>query len=286
MDIKIASVQGMCHGVKRALDIVNNTIKTYPGKNIYLFNQIVHNDYINNSYKQQGVTILDETISPYERINSVDDGIIIFSAHGHDRELDHIALEHKIGIVDATCPYILLNERLMKASLHKNRRIVFIGLKNHPETVSCLSIDKDIIFIDFKNPNYSSLKGIDKVTIHNQTTLIQEELYTIYQQIKNLVKDVEIKNDICYATSSRQKSLLEYNGQDFILIIGDKRSSNSTRLFEIAKKIAKNGNAFQVSSLEETQALNLNQYKNGFVTSGASVPDEVTNPIINYLKSI
>lgn len=284
MEIILASTYGLCQGVKYALNIVNYVLKQYPKQKIYLLNHLVHNDYICQNLERKGIIILDDSRSDEEKISSINDGIIIFSAHGHDSKLEDLAKSKNLIVIDSACPKVKLNNNLIRNSIKNKRTIIYIGINNHPETIASLSISKQIIFIDYKNPNYDVIQGVDNADVINQTTLAQEELKTIYEQLKKRISNLKIINGVCTSTSKRQNALLEYNNQDFILIIGDKYSSNSTRLFEIGKKL--NYNCYQISSLDEVKSLPLNKYKKGFITAGASTPDEVINPIIDYLKSI
>ncbi len=284
MEIILASTYGLCQGVKYALNIVDYALKQYPRQKIYLLNHLVHNDYICQNLERKGIIILDDSRSDEEKISSINDGIIIFSAHGHDSKLEDLAKSKNLTIIDSACPKVKLNNNLIRNSIKNKRTIIYIGINNHPETIASLSISKQIIFIDYKNPNYDVIQNVDNADVINQTTLAQEELKTIYEQLKKRISNLKIINGVCTSTSKRQNALLEYNNQDFILIIGDKYSSNSTRLFEIGKKL--NHNCYQISSLDEVKSLPLNKYKKGFITAGASTPDEVINPIIDYLKSI
>lgn len=286
MKITMSTSYGFCLGVKNAINIVSNVVNTYQNTKIYLLGKLVHNDFVNAELEKKGVTILSDSSSLEEKISKIDEGVVVFSAHGHDEKLDKIVKDKNLTLIDTTCPRVQANFNSIKKALKNGFKIVYIGIKNHPETIASMSIDKDIIFIDFKNPSYEALKNVDKVSIHNQTTLIQSELIPIYDEIKKLVDMVEIVNDICYATSKRQEALNEISDEDFILIIGDKISSNSTRLYEICQKKYPGKPSFMVNSLQEVINLNLSQYKKGFITAGASTPEGVINPIVNYLKNL
>ena len=286
MEITIAKYHGFCSGVKNAINIVINTRRNYPNKKIYLLNKLVHNQSVMNYLMSFNIEILDDERSMEDKINSIDDGIIIFSAHGHDKKLDILCKNKKLQIVDAICPRVNINLNSIKETLKEGKNVIYIGIEKHPETIASLSIDKNIYFIDFKNPNIDDLPYLENATIHNQTTLIQSSLDKIYDLISKKVKDLKIVNDICYSTSNRQNSLNEVTNEDLIIIIGDKISSNSTRLFEVAKQKFPHLDVYQVSNLNELKEIDISQNKKGFITAGASTPDLVINPIIEYLKSI
>lgn len=286
MEIKIAKNYGFCAGVKNALEIVNKTVLTSKDKKIYMLNKIVHNQNVIEQIKNLGVIILDDSsLTNEEKIKSISDGILIFSAHGHDKKLDLLAKKQNLEIVDTTCKKVLLNIKQIQNALLENKDVVYIGIRNHPETEASLAISDKIIFLDFFSPDYSKLNNLKHISIHNQTTLIQDDLIKIYTKIKQICQNVEVHNDICFATSLRQKSLLEVTDEDLIIIIGDKISSNSTRLYEVGKSLYPNRTVLQINSLEELTKFDLSKYKKGFITAGASTPDEVINPIVKYLQN-
>ena len=285
MEVTLAKHYGFCQGVKNALNIVYNTKKMYPDKEIYLLNKLVHNNNVIDDIKKLGIKLADEKLSIEERIYLIpDNSVVIYSAHGHDEKIETISKQKNLIEVDAICPRVKLNINSIKNFIDKGEKIIYIGILNHPETIASLAINKDIIFIDFKNPNYSNLKNVNRAIIHNQTTLIQSSLDKIYEDIKKFVPEIIIKNDICFATQDRQNALNDINDEDLILIIGDKISSNSTRLYEVCKNKYQNRDCHQISSLDDLLKIDLTKYNKAFITAGASTPENVIDPIIDFLK--
>lgn len=285
MEITLAKNYGFCFGVSKALQIAKQTALDNPNEKIFMLNKIVHNQSVVDEIKQLGIIIYDDNRSLEEKISSINEGIIIFSAHGHDKKLDDIALKKGLKVVDATCQRVKQNEKSILKALNENKKVIYVGIKNHPETNASLSLSNKIIFLDFFNPDYSLINKNDNVSIHNQTTLIQSELNNIYEKIKEITDNIDIKNDICYATSLRQESLNEVTDEDVIFILGDKISSNSTRLYEVAKNKYPSLPVFQISNLDEIQKLDLSKYKKGFISAGTSTPNSVIEPIIKYLSN-
>jgi len=285
MEIKIAKTYGFCQGVKNAINTAIFELSKTNNK-IYLLNKIVHNQTVNDELASKGLIILDSNSNDIEKINSIKEGTIIFSAHGHDKKIELYALNKGLKIIDATCPLVKLNEKKIMESLENKQIVFYIGIQNHPETNAVLSINKDIYFIDFKNPMIPVVDKNSSISVHNQTTLITSDLLQIYQLINNIYQNVTLHNDICRATSQRQDALNEINDEDLIIIIGDKISSNSNRLYEIAKKNNPDKVVLFVKDIIELKKYDLSSFKKAFISAGASTPEQDINPIINYLKSI
>ena len=74
--IHLASPRGFCAGVDRAIEIVKKAIIKY-GTPIYVRHEIVHNKYVVEDLKKQGVIFIEE-------LNEIKDKNrpVIFSAHG------------------------------------------------------------------------------------------------------------------------------------------------------------------------------------------------------------
>ena len=285
MEYKLASSYGFCNGVINALKIVKDTVNNNQNSKIFMLNNVVHNQHVVDELKDNGIIILNDKRTLEEKISSIKDGIVIFSAHGHDEKLDIIAKNNNLVIVDAICPKVKYSFSLIKDAL-KSKTVIFIGIKGHEETEACLSISKNIIFIDYKNPDFNLIKPNTIYSIHNQTTLSQSELNNIYKNILKISPDSEIKNDICFSTLNRQKALEEVKDEDLIIIIGDPSSSNSMRLFEVSNRLYPNKKTLFISDVNEIKTLKLNQYKKCFITAGASTPPQIIKQIVNYIASI
>ena len=99
MDIYLAKTQGFCAGVSYAISIVENALKKY-GAPLYVYHEIVHNTFVVNQFKGQGVIFVEE-------VKAVPQGNrIIFSAHGVPPSSIVEARERSLKIIDATCPLV------------------------------------------------------------------------------------------------------------------------------------------------------------------------------------
>ena len=285
MEIKVISPSSYCFGVKRAIDIVNKICDENEGKNIFLFGELIHNKEAMKPLLNRGVKVVEFDKNTAESLSNAFklDDIVIFSAHGHDKKYEEILKAKGICYFDATCPIVNLNLKKIEES---KEDIIFVGKDGHPETMASLSRSQNIYLYDVKKAfDYSVLKE-SKVKVMNQTTLSFLELEDIFKNIKQNVKDVSFTDEICNASRIRQEKMVNLdNSYDLVLIIGDKNSSNTTKLYEISNQ-NKNHDTYFISALDELANFDFSKYKKCAIFSGTSCPKELIDAIEKKMREI
>ena len=281
--IYLASPRGFCAGVDRAIEIVKKTIKKY-NTPVYVRHEIVHNKYVVEDLKRQGVIFV-------ENIKEIKDKSrpVIFSAHGVPKSVPNTAKLEKIFFIDATCPLVSKVHREAE-QLNKNGfQILLIGHANHPEVIGTMGQlhKNDVHLIETKNDAKSyENKYKKKLAYITQTTLSvddTEEIINILKKKFPKIKEPK-KEDICYATTNRQLAVKKIAPLcDIMFVIGSKNSSNSLRLVEVAKRSGCK-NTFLVDSKKESKINDILKYKNIGITSGASAPEKLVFDLINEIK--
>jgi 4-hydroxy-3-methylbut-2-enyl diphosphate reductase len=277
--IYLISPRGFCAGVTRAIEIVELAIKKY-GPPVYVNHEIVHNKYVIDELSDKGAVFLDN-------INDAPpDRPFIFSAHGVSKDVElHANKKNKI-VINATCPLVTKVHVQAMKFFELGYRIILIGHKNHPEvigtmgqlpsgTIELVETVSDVMKLSINdNDNFAYL---------TQTTLSLDDTKKIIEALKvRLPKIISSpKEDICYATSNRQKAIKEYAQMcDAFIVVGSSNSSNSNRLVEVAK----NAGCENSILLENEVNLNVKDYElmtSIGISSGASVPDILVNNVIN-----
>lgn len=288
MQIFKISPRGYCYGVIDALKIVMQTLKLNSNKTIYMLGLFVHNPEMIKEFDSK-INILDDTyLSRYELVDNLpyanNGEIIILSAHGTDLKTIHLALKKGYKVINTTCKYVYKTHELINQSLNDKHNVIFIGKSNHPETNAILSIDKNIIFIDYQCNNYNiQIDNHYPIDVYNQTTLSIFDINHIHNKLKNSFPNINIFNDICDATTQRQKALFDFDVPvDLFLVIGHHKSSNSNELLKIAR--SKNINSYLINSINDINLKWLEGVNKVAITSGTSTPTHLTNSIINFLK--
>ena len=284
LKIYLASPRGFCAGVKRAVEIVEKSLNKY-GKPVYVRHEIVHNKEVVNDLKKKGAIFIEELSDIKDNSRPV-----IFSAHGVPKSVPKEAKEKKLSFVDATCPLVSKVHRESEQLYKKGYDIILIGHNNHPEVIGTMGqlpdgsikLIETAADVDFlKVENFS--KPLAYIT---QTTLSVDDTAEIIDKLKRKFPNIKqpIKEDICYATTNRQKAVKEIAPKcDMFFVIGSRNSSNSVRLVEVAKKAGCKNSLLMHSG----QKIPIDELMNSEIvgiSSGASAPDHLIQKLLEDLK--
>lgn len=121
----------------------------------------------------------------------------------------------------------------------------------------------------------------------SQTTFSMEKFEKISKEIENLLEEnkVEIINTICNATKQRQEETEQIAKRvDTMIIVGGKHSSNSNKLYELAKKYCKN--VLFVETEEEIYTKNIDKSSIIGIMAGASTPQKSIEKVVEKLNKV
>lgn len=290
MELRLTKIvpRGFCKGVTDAWAASKKIAKLYPNQKKYMIGWLVHNKTIIDELENSGIQTIDDTNqSRYEIIKNIKEDpntVIIFSAHGSDPKAIELAIQKGFKVVDTTCIYVTDTHNIIKEKLKENKKVIFIGVKNHPETKSSLSLSKEIILVE--NPNDVDNLNLNKnepIFVTNQTTISVYDFYYVTKRLSERFTNIEFKNDICNATKERQEAILNMDSTiDLLIIVGDKKSNNSKKLVDIGKQ--KNVESYLVNNENEIDLKWLVNKKHIGVSSGCSTPTQTTNKVIQFLE--
>ena len=275
----IAQPHGFCNGVRRALKCVQDLLPEHAGK-VYVYNEIVHNTFVVNKLRNSGVNFTQslDAIPP--------DSIVVWSAHGIPPQLAAEAQAKNLQTVDATCPLVQKLHDLAGEHSTAGDVVIFIGHKNHPETVGVLGCgDIRLVSTIEDCQKLPELSPEQKVTVLTQTTLCRSDVENIIGKLKEHYKNLHLLSGICYATSERQQAvreLIKNHNAESVLVIGSPNSSNSRRLCETAENCGVQ--AQLIDDPREIAALEFANVERLGLTAGASAPEILLEQAVNILK--
>ena len=286
MLVSLIKPQGFCSGVTKAVSIARKAKEEHPNENVYILGMLAHNQSLIDSLTKDGlITLSDE--NEIESLESIKRGdVVVFTAHGHSDLVEQKAKELGLIIYDATCFKVKSNLEKIKAEIKSGHQVIYIGQKGHKETNAALSVSNNVSLYDTKLLiNYYLITDKNPYVI-NQTTLNYQELNAFHKDILEHIPGARIENEICAATRLRQEAVSKIDKDtDLIIVVGHQKSSNSNRLFEIAKSSYKNATVIMVNDLNELKSFDVDSKKKAAVVSGASTPQYVVDDIYNYLLS-
>ena len=282
MKIILGKTSGFCYGVKRAVDGATEELKK--GTH-YCLGEIIHNKNVIKKLEQKGMKFVE----------NVDDAIdkIIIRAHGIPKEVYKRATDLNIKVKDLTCPSVLKIHEMAEKYSRDGYFIILVGAQAHPEVIGTFSFcGNESFVINDINDVFPCIEKIELSNLKNvlviaQTTYNSEKFDEIVKSLKENLKDknLEIKKTICTATEMRQKETAQIaKNVDIMIIIGDKKSSNTNKLCDISKKYCKN--VFLVQNKDELKKIRLFEANNVGIMGGASTPEEDIKEIIATLEGI
>lgn len=280
--------QGFCYGVRRAIKMVIDAVHDDSFKKpIYLLGNLVHNSHIDELLKSLNVIVVNGEIR-YTMLDNIPDGsTIVFSAHGVSQIVKDKAKEKNMFIIDTTCPHVEKTFKLIEQEALTSD-IYFIGKKNHPESIAAKEISNKVYIYDKENIYQNSIDA-DNLKIAYQTTMSFYDIEQTFNNIKSVYPKASIIDMICKVTEQRQNQLknignLNLKGTTLIIVVGDKKSNNSTKLYELASRI-KNSDALFVEEVTELNLSNVRTYDNIVLASGTSTPEQLVDEIIDAINS-
>ncbi|MGN1399602.1 MAG: 4-hydroxy-3-methylbut-2-enyl diphosphate reductase [Erysipelotrichaceae bacterium] len=275
---------GYCKGVIRAIQTVKDTIKSYPDKKIYVLGMLVHNRFVVEALKQQNViTLQSDCKNKYQLLDEIDDGVIIFTAHGIDKKIKQYAIDKGLIVVDATCSDVLKIMDIVSDHLSRGYDVIYIGKNNHPESQAILSLsDKVHLVTDAADIAELTVEN-EKILITNQTTMSMFETEKAVQDIFQKYPLAILAKEVCDATKQRQLAVSKLNDVDCLIVVGDVRSNNTAQLAKIGQdKGIKT--VLKIEKAADLAGYDFSVYDTVAITSGASTPPYLTQQIIAYLK--
>jgi len=233
MRVQRAEKYGFCAGVR----IADRKVKKFAslgGANGKILGQVVHNERVVEEMEQLGVPTI-------QSLEEIDEGTVVFSAHGVPPSFHSQAQSRSLKILDTTCPFVYDIHEEADRAVGEGSHLVFIGEPEHREVIG-YTLDRD-------PATYHVLKTVEeveaidwsrypKVKVLYQTTLNSEDYEEVVKLIEAKAPDASRADTICYATKENQdaaQALCADPAVGLVLVVGGKQSANTRHLWEICR---------------------------------------------------
>ena len=280
--ITLANPRGFCAGVDRAISIVERALEEF-GAPIYVRHEVVHNKFVVDGLRDKGAIFIDD-------LADVPAGAtLIYSAHGVSKAVQAEAAERGFRVFDATCPLVTKVHREVARLDEQGYQVIMIGHAGHVEvegTMGQLPVGKMLLVEVAEDVANLTVQNPDKLAYVSQTTLSVDETQDIIAALNARFPNIKNphKEDICYATTNRQKAVKNLaNECDIVIVVGSPTSSNSNRLREVAAGLGVD--AYMVDNATQLQHEWFDGKEKVGVTAGASAPEVLVQGVMEQIRA-
>jgi len=277
MKLKQAKHLGFCFGVQRAVDLAEASASRY--KNIYIIGDIVHNEIVSRKIQKLGIT----------KVSSLDEVpvncCLIIKAHGVPKSVYSGAEKKNLKIIDTTCPMVKDIQKKAEKLEKQGYQVIVIGEKKHEEVRGIIGHSQNSLVIENPGQVKKNKNRLGKKTaVVCQSTQNMENVSAVLARLAPLCKELRFFNTICAATHQRQDEVRRLAGKyASVLVIGSRKSANTTRLYNIAKNI--NNKTFFVHN-EKNLDPAWKRFASIALIGGASTPSALIEKITEKLYDL
>ncbi len=270
-EILIARALGACFGVRRAVSMVEAAAAgaTSP---ITMLGPLVHNPAAQAALESVGVRSA-------QRLGSIDEGTVVFSAHGVTPQVRLEAATRALRVLDTTCPFVTKVHSAAKRLVSEGYQLVLVGDKDHSEVRGICGAVDDCVTVIATVDEAEHVPLANKVGVVSQTTQRAADFGAIVGRLSSRVRELKVINTICGATDSLQDAARELARKvDLVIVIGGEQSANTRRLVETCRD--EGAEAHRVETADDVQPEWIRAFKRIGITAGASTPDDQIEAVV------
>lgn len=286
MQVVKITPRGYCYGVVDAMKLVRQVAQNPKTRRpIFVLGLIVHNRHAVEELDAFGVVSLDGD-NRLELLDQVEEGTVVFTAHGVSPAVRERAREKGLDVVDATCPDVTRTHDLIRRLVDEGYQILYIGRRGHPEPEGAMGEAPEHVHLIETAEDAQNLRlPPGRLAVVTQTTLSRWDTDATIDRLRALHPGIEVFNEICLATQLRQEAAVDQaKATDLVIVVGDERSNNSNRLVQVVREQAGRP-AYLVDGVGDIDPGWLEGKHVVGVTAGSSTPSPITREVIQYLEA-
>jgi 4-hydroxy-3-methylbut-2-enyl diphosphate reductase len=248
LTVHLAREFGFCYGVDRAVDYAYQARRRFPGRNVFLTGEIIHNPHVNDRLRDAGIRFLSDPDERAERLGA--DDVVILPAFGVT--VGDMAQLSSQGctLVDTTCGSVLNVWKNVVRYAQEGFTAIIHGKMKHEETRATASqalkypqgrylvvldrAEADLVceyiraggdraaflqrFEGAVSPGFDPDRDLQRIGCANQTTMLMSESLRIGEMFRDAMRDrygeaalatqFRAFDTICSATQERQDAVI------------------------------------------------------------------------------
>lgn len=280
MDIFVTQNAGFCVGVRRAVGLA-----MAQNSGSFTYGDIVNNSKVVRELEEKGIKSVSD-------ISDIPNGAtVVIRAHGVPKNDYEKLMKKNVKIIDGTCPSVAKVQKIVSEYYLKGYKIVILGdKKTHPETIGNNGwCENKAIIIEnnqlIMNDAFEELDKNDRICAVACTTVSQEKWNELKDFLNRNFENAESFDTICNATKRAQDEAAQMAmDADAMIVIGDKKSSNSNKLNDICR--ARCANTQFVNDVNEVDFGALGTCGKVGIVAGLSTTDGLIGEICEEIRAL
>ncbi|MBI4564179.1 MAG: 4-hydroxy-3-methylbut-2-enyl diphosphate reductase [Planctomycetes bacterium] len=220
LTIRLAKEFGFCYGVERTVDYAYQALLKFPGRRIFITDEIIHNPFVNERLIERGVRFLFGRYACGEEIDRLGpEDIVILPAFGVTAAMMEKLKSLRAVLVDTTCGSVLNVWKNVERYARDGFTAVVHGKYDHEETRATVSqalkypsgryvVVRDLAEADLVcdtivrggdraaflrrfekavSPGFDPDRDLERVALANQTTMLMSESLEIERRLRRAI---------------------------------------------------------------------------------------------------
>jgi len=286
LTVHLAREFGFCYGVDRAVDYAYQAVARFPGRDVFLTGEIIHNPHVNNRLRAAGIRFLSD---PAERARELGpDDVVIVPAFGITVEEMIDFMARGCTLVDTTCGSVLnvwknvvryaqdgFTAVIHGKVKHEETRATASQALKHPQGRYIVVLDRDDAavvceyirhggdreaflarFAGAMSPDFNPDTDLAHVGCANQTTMLMSESLEIGEMVGAAMRDrygdavsthFRAFDTICSATQERQDAVEALLGAEPVDLMIVVGGYNSSNTVNLARICASRVRTYHIA---------------------------------------
>lgn len=279
-NVVVAKSAGFCFGAGRAVNELEKALNE--GCPIYTYGPILNNDILVNDFSIRGVRVINDV----SKLKDLPKGKIVIRSHGVSKKVYDSIVATGFEVIDATCPFVKRIHNIVEKRSQCGETIVVIGNPKHPEVEGIVGWSKTgaIVLEDPKEIEKLSSFIEKKLCIVAQTTFNRNKFQEFLEIFNENSYNINVMNTICDATRIRQAEAEKVSQvADVMIVIGDPKSSNSRKLYDICRENCKV--TYFIQTVDDVKGKYFGDVGLVGITAGASTPKYIIEEVQSYVRN-